>query len=355
MNRLLLKISKYYWTFLASPFARMRRSHDSDNRILITRFDGLGDFFILVPFLQELINKKFRIVLVGPASNKSIVEHLALTVEYLVFDKSEIIQLLKKIKNYSFCYAMNLSMNQWGGIIVNQSKSIKKIGLLQEREHYIYKGSKFFYDTIISYPPSTHSFEVFNRLFNDIGIKLSVKPVISTNFTGGQSVIIHPYGNWAPRRWPYFPELIKNLLGKGFHLKIIGTEKEHCENKWVNEFAKSSNCVITPLKSISHLLTLIEQCRAFIGNDSGPAHYASLIGKPTTVIWGPGFYERIRPLGENVNICITPAKCRPCRQKGEICQNGKADCLIGISPEMVLEKFHGIGLQDSKEIGMCAY
>jgi ADP-heptose:LPS heptosyltransferase len=339
MNRLLLRTFKYYWTFPAAPFARMRRSHDSDNRILITRFDGLGDFFILVPFLQELINKNFRIVLVGPSSNKSIVDHLALNVEYLVFDKSEIIQILKKIKTFSFSYAMNLSMNQWGGIIVNQSRSKKKIGLLQEREHYIYKGSKFFYDRIFSYPQATHNFEVLNRLFNDIGIKLFVKQIINTNVTNGTSVIIHPYGNWAPRRWPYFPELIKNLLGKGYQLNVVGTEKEHCENKWINEFSNKSNCVITSLKSISHLLAVIEQCRAFIGNDSGPAHYASLIGKATTVVWGPGYYERIRPLGENVNVCMIPAKCRPCRQKGENCQNGKPDCLIGISPEMVMEQF----------------
>lgn len=339
MNKFLLRISKYYWTFIIAPFARMRRTHDPDNRILITRFDGLGDFFILVPFLQELINRNFKIVLVSTASNKAIVDHLSLKVDYIVLDISEIFHILKKIKSFSFSYAINLSMNQWGGILVNQSGSIKKVGLLQEKEHYVYKGSRLFYDHIISYQPAIHNFEVLNRLFNDIGINISVKPFIKTNHTNEPSIIIHPYGNWVARRWPYFPDLIKILLGKGYPLNIIGTEKEHNENKRFDEFTNKSNCTVTSLKSINHLLSLIEQCGAFIGNDSGPAHYASMIGKPTTVIWGPGFYERIRPLGANVNFCMIPVKCRPCRQRGENCQNGKPDCLIGISPEMVIEQF----------------
>jgi ADP-heptose:LPS heptosyltransferase len=93
------------------------------------------------------------------------------------------------------------------------------------------------------------------------------------------------------------------------------------------------------LISIDELMTEIETSMAFIGNDSGPAHYAALIGKPTTVIWGPGYLERIHPIGKNVQICIIEANCRPCRQKGDVCKNGKNNCLVDISVDKVMEYF----------------
>jgi heptosyltransferase-2 len=83
----------------------------------------------------------------------------------------------------------------------------------------------------------------------------------------------------------------------------------------------------------------IENAGAFIGNDSGPAHYAALIGRPTFVLWGPGNYERVRPLGRNVHVFKKELPCRPCRQRGDRCIRGTNECLQMIGVDEVFETF----------------
>lgn len=342
MKKLFLRLAKYYWTYITPFSARNRRPKGVQKQILITRFDGLGDFFLLLPFLQNLLENNYKIVCVGNSPSEQILVHLNLPITFLPLKNKnvkEFATLLQKVKSMDFDYAFNLSMNVWGGIIVNQSRSTKKIGLLQEREHYVYKGANLFYDTVLSYPPSTHSFEVLQNVFADTLKASSANQLITTTIKNDQTIVIHPYANWGPRQWPHYLELVNVLLNNGHRIKIIGTEVEHRGNLWLDKLSTSPQVIKVNLTSIDQLMTEIETSLAFIGNDSGPAHYAALIGKPTTVIWGPGYLERIHPVGKNVQICVIEAKCRPCRQKGDVCKNGKNSCLENISVEMVMECF----------------
>lgn len=280
MKKLFLRLAKYYWTFIASFSARNRRPKGVQRQILITRFDGLGDFFLLLPFLQNLIQNNYKVVCVGNSSSEEIVLHLNLPITFLTLKNKTVKEfktLLQKVTSMDFDYAFNLSMNVWGGIIVNQSRSKAKIGLLQEREHYVYKGANLFYDTVLSYPPSTHSFEVLQHVFTDTMKTPPAKQFIATTIQNGQAIVIHPYANWAPRQWPHYLELINKLLSSGHRIKIIGTEVEHRKNLWLENVITNHQVLKINLSSIDQLMTEIETSLAFIGNDSGPAHYAALI------------------------------------------------------------------------------
>ena len=150
-------------------------------------------------------------------------------------------------------------------------------------------------------------------------------------------IAIHPYGKWLPRRWPYFREFIERLLKAGYRCAILGTNSEHASGKVAAGIEKTAGCRIVSLHSVKDLMQEIERCRVFAGNDSGPAHYAALIGKPTFVLWGPGNYDRIRPLGKNVHIFKKEIDCRPCRQRGETCGRGRNECLQKITVEEVAD------------------
>jgi ADP-heptose:LPS heptosyltransferase len=235
-------------------------------------------------------------------------------------------------------------MNIWGGFIVNQSFSSVKIGLLQEREHYVYKGAALFYDKLLNYNQSMHTFDVLQRVFTDTMALTDTSPLISLPETDNHGYIaIHPYANWKPRIWPYFKELIAQLLDRNITIHLLGTSKEHSVNTWLREIPDIRLSVVT-LLSIDHLMAEIDHATAFIGNDSGPAHYASLIGKKTIVIWGPGFFERIHPVGCNVTFCKVAIDCRPCRQKGDACLRGDNECLKKIIVDDVLAVFD-VGVQ----------
>ena len=145
--------------------------------------------------------------------------------------------------------------------------------------------------------------------------------------------------SWKPKQWPKFFELMENLTEQNYKVKVIGTTKKYQDFIVPKNLQNNPSVSFTVLSSVKELMEQIDSCTAFIGNDSGPAHYAALIGKPTTIIWGPGLFERIHARGKNVHFCIVPVNCRPCRQKGVTCQRGNNICLQNVTVEMVLEKF----------------
>ena len=67
-------------------------------------------------------------------------------------------------------------------------------------------------------------------------------------------------------------------------------------------------------------------------------HLANLYGKRTIILWGPGSYERIHPIGGNNRILIREIDCRPCRQyiTEDHCERGTNECLQRITVEDVI-------------------
>jgi ADP-heptose:LPS heptosyltransferase len=350
MNKLLLRIAKYYWTFIASLiFKKRNRPKSTSRNILIAKFDGLGDFFILIPFFEMLHKNNYKIFCISHHTNSQVITHLHLNITFIPFKNSnlqEFRNLLNFVRTTDFEASYNLSMNIWGGILVNQSRSKLKIGLVQEKEHYVYKGANLFYDNTKSYTPSTHSFDVLQKVFTStLNIQETV-PVIHSEHNNSDYIVIHPYAKWPPRRWPRFPEFITELLAQNKQIRIIGTAKEHTEIDWPSSIKCNKGCQFITLDSVDHLMSEIDNCSIFIGNDSGPAHYAALTGKPTLVLWGPGYFERIHHRGANVQICMTQIDCRPCRQKGDICQRGKNECLLNISVSMAFDSLSSLQISE---------
>jgi len=345
-NKILIRLYKYYLTYIAAPLNRLRRRWPDGKSVFIAKFDGLGDFFLLLPILKHLSDAGYSITVSGNRFQKEILEHCGLTVGSIPFTADSLPSLrsvLAAVRQLRPGYAVNLSMSAWGGILVNQTRAPVTAGLLQERRWYVYKGHRLFYDRTVSYDPAPHSFEVTRRFFLDLLNLDTGGPSLDRPEVAGREVAVHPYGKWLPRRWPGFAEFISRLTRAGYRCAILGTPDEHASGNLASRFenaaARAAGCRIVNLNSVAGLLVEIERSRAFIGNDSGPAHYAALIGKPTFVLWGPDDDERIRPLGRNVHIFKKEIACRPCRQRGETCQKGTNECLRMISVDEVFEKF----------------
>lgn len=342
MDKMLLRLHKYYWTYIAAPLNRARRLRPEPKSLFITKSDALGDFFLLLPVLAGLCRAGWRVTVAGNPYQREILDHCGIGAAHIPFTPGSAaaaraaFDAARKARPE---YAVNLSMSAWGGIMVNQSRAPNTAGLLQEREWYVYKGHNLFYDRTFAYEQSLHGFEVTNRFFSEL---LQVKPAaphIERPAAPGAGIAIHPYAKWPPRRWPGFEELVSRLLASGYGCVLLGTAEEHASGGIAARFEKTLGFRAARLDSVSGLLTEIERCSAFIGNDSGPAHYAALIGRPAFVLWGPGNYERVRPLGANVHIFKKEIACRPCRQRGETCEKGVNECLRMISIDEVFTTF----------------
>lgn len=87
---------------------------------------------------------------------------------------------------------------------------------------------------------------------------------------------------------------------------------------------------------LEDLFALIEACRLFIGNDSGPTHVAAALSKPVVVVWGSSDYRVWRPWGTDFESIRSDLPCMPC--PGYSCAAfGRPKCIQDIPVERVLE------------------
>jgi ADP-heptose:LPS heptosyltransferase len=63
---------------------------------------------------------------------------------------------------------------------------------------------------------------------------------------------------------------------------------------------------------LGDLFALIDGCRLFIGNDSGPTHAASALKKPLVVVWGSSDFAAWRPRGTIYEAIGSDLPCIPC-------------------------------------------
>ncbi len=64
--------------------------------------------------------------------------------------------------------------------------------------------------------------------------------------------------------------------------------------------------------SLDDLLAVLSRASLLLGNDSGVAHLAGLLGIPTVVAFGPSDPARWHPLGPRVEVVRSPRPCAPC-------------------------------------------
>jgi heptosyltransferase II len=93
---------------------------------------------------------------------------------------------------------------------------------------------------------------------------------------------------------------------------------------------------------------LLERCRLFVGNDSGPMHLAAALGVPTLGLFGPGSPRSTAPRGSPGSVATLGGDypCSPCRQdffrECPPAPTGKPFCLEEIDVERVLDAATGL-------------
>ena len=330
-------------------FKSLKNNRESDtNHILIIELAGLGDSVILAEFVNELLSLNFQITV---AVRKQVCEfwnyafnHINSSANSLYRSAIEVISIDDNaiLDDYllEFCKAsfghfykavFAVSISKLSGIIASFAISKNKYALIEEgRYHKGYrlifnkfhnaKFTEFYRDRYVS---------LFRLFLSDF--KLTERKYQPLAVSEKKCIVIHPGAKWIPRRWPleYYSKLL-NMLSE-IDIKIILVCGSY-ESDWfsylkTNNTSKKINFISTD--SLTELINIINYGNIFLGNDSGPAHLANYFNIRTIVLWGPGNYNRIRPVGDNVTIIKKDIECRPCRQyiNGDICNAGDNFCL----------------------------
>jgi ADP-heptose:LPS heptosyltransferase len=102
----------------------------------------------------------------------------------------------------------------------------------------------------------------------------------------------------------------------GIKIMLVGMDTEI---QAISEIAQTSGrkCGVATNLSIGQLAALMDRSEMFIGNDSGPMHIASALGKPVVAFFGPSDPKIWAPWNNKGKVINAPVMdCMPCDQKG---------------------------------------
>jgi ADP-heptose:LPS heptosyltransferase len=96
-------------------------------------------------------------------------------------------------------------------------------------------------------------------------------------------------------------------------LIITGILSEKEDAKYILDQVQSPRCVdFTGVTNFRELLALYSVSAVMVTNDSGPAHFASLLWLPTVVLFGPETPRLYSPIGDKHKVMYSNFACSVC-------------------------------------------
>jgi heptosyltransferase-2 len=97
--------------------------------------------------------------------------------------------------------------------------------------------------------------------------------------------------------------------------------------------------LLTGKTDLAQLVAVLSLVDLLVTNDTGPAHIASALGRPTLVIFGPTNPLTTRPFSPYGEIIREPPDCAPCMLRD--CPIDHR-CMTAITPDAVFERARAV-------------
>lgn len=147
-------------------------------------------------------------------------------------------------------------------------------------------------------PPETWKRHAADYYASCVGLDASPRPRLALgNFSCANDAVLHPGSGSVAKNWPF-----ERFLALASSLRELGLRVRWCLGPAEEGFRVPAQDDILrelPLISLAHA---IAQARICVGNDSGIAHLAAALGRPTVAIFGPTDPEQWAPRGPRVQI-----------------------------------------------------
>ena len=142
--------------------------------------------------------------------------------------------------------------------------------------------------------------------------------------------------NSRAKRWPAesFAKLSDELIEQGNQVLLVGSKDEQDVTTAVTNRMRNSPIVLTGKTTLDELIGILSVSDLVVTNDTGPAHIAASLGRPTLVIFGPTNPLTTRPFSAQAEIVRHPPDCAPCMLRD--CPIDHR-CMTAITVEEVLE------------------
>lgn len=177
--------------------------------------------------------------------------------------------------------------------------------------------------------------------WRDIAVSLGLEMPLFGDFqrkrmaAANSRIVMHTGAARDTRVWPLqrYLELAKRLRSAGREVDLLCDERQRARLEELGEAAP-----IVPA-SIEELLQRLEVSSAFVGNDSGPGHWAAVMGVPTFTVYGPVTPRMFGPL-HSMATAVEGAPCphKPCY---DTCRYSVNRCMEDVDVDQVWGALEG--------------
>jgi len=144
--------------------------------------------------------------------------------------------------------------------------------------------------------------------------------------------------NSRAKRWPAerFAALADRFIGElGAEVLLVGSADELDVSTDVRQRMKHTPVVLTGKTDLAQAVAILSLVNLLVTNDTGPAHVAAALNRPTLVIFGPTNPLTTKPFSRAAEILRKPPYCAPCMLRD--CPIDHR-CMTAISPDEVFER-----------------
>jgi heptosyltransferase-2 len=121
--------------------------------------------------------------------------------------------------------------------------------------------------------------------------------------------------NSRAKRWPadrYAALADRFISDLGAEVLLVGSSAELEVSLEVTKQMRNRAVMLTGETSLADLVAILSLVDLLVTNDTGPAHIASALGRPTLVIFGPTNPSTTRPFSPFGEVVREPPDCAPC-------------------------------------------
>lgn len=160
--------------------------------------------------------------------------------------------------------------------------------------------------------------------------------------------------NSRAKRWPAerYAALGDRLIGElNAEVLLVGSPAETAVALEVSRQMRQQPVMLAGQTDLAELVGILSQVELLVTNDTGPAHIASALSRPTIVIFGPTNPLTTRPFSPYGEIVRQPPDCAPCMLRD--CPIDHR-CMTAISPDDIFERARVL-LSDKLELVACEH
>ena len=144
--------------------------------------------------------------------------------------------------------------------------------------------------------------------------------------------------NSRAKRWPVerFASVCDRLIEKmEADIVLIGAREELNVTHQVVEQMRHHPVVLTGKTDLAQTVAMLSAVDLLITNDTGPAHIAAALNRPTLVIFGPTNPVTTRPFSRAAEVIRRPPDCAPCMLRD--CPIDHR-CMTAITPDEIFTR-----------------